>query len=70
MFDNLFYYKSGDRTFKNCIIVTVPGKDGFLWIDNLGQLHNAGMQIEVHNGDVQVLHDEDTGEMSYGWYNK
>lgn len=70
MFDNLFYYKSSDRTFKNCIIVTIPGKDGFLWIDNLGQLHNAGMQIEAHNGDVQVLHDEDTGEMSYGWYNK
>ena len=65
-----FYYNGTDRTFKNCIIVTVPGKDGFLWVDHLGQLHNAGMQIEAHNGDVQVLHDEDTGEMSYGWYNK
>lgn len=65
-----FYYNGTDRTFKNCIIVTVPGKEGFLWVDHLGQLHNAGMRIEVHNGDVQVLHDEETGEMSYGWHKK
>ena len=66
--ENLSSYDA-ERIFRNCTIITVPGKDGFLWIDNLGELHNGGMNISVRTGDVQVLYDSETGKMSYGWYN-
>lgn len=66
---NIYKYNN-ERTFRNCTIITVPGKDGFLWIDNLGELHNGGMNISVCTGDVQVLHDPETGKVSYGWYSK
>ena len=57
-----------ETTFSGCIIITVPGKDGFLWIDPLGDLHNAGMNIDVYSGHVQVLSRKDHSGLSYGWY--
>lgn len=55
-------------TFSGCTIITVPGQDGFLWLDPLGQLHNAGMNIRVTPGTVQVLADDVTRRISYGWH--
>lgn len=55
-------------TISGCVIITVPMKGGFLWIDPLGEVHNAGMDINVNNGSVQVLRHKDTGRLSYGWY--
>jgi hypothetical protein len=55
-------------TFSGCTIITVPGREGFLWIDPLGQLHNAGMNIHVNSGKVQVLVDDVTRRLSYGWH--
>jgi len=55
-------------TFSGCVIITIPGKDGFLWLDSLGDLHNAGMNINVYSGSVQVLRNKETGRLSYGWY--
>lgn len=55
-------------TFSGCTIITVPGQDGFLWLDTLGQLHNAGMNIRVNSGKVQILVDDVTRRLSYGWY--
>jgi len=57
----------GERTFHNCMVITVPGHDGFLWIEPGGTLHNADMSINVRLADVQVLFDSKTGEMSTGW---
>ena len=57
-----------ETTFPECVIITVPNRGGFLWLDALGQLHNAGMDIEVCSGSVQVLRQKDTGRLSYGWY--
>ena len=42
-----------ETTFSGCVIITVPNKGGFLWLDPGGELHNAGMGIEVHTGKVQ-----------------
>lgn len=57
-----------ETTFSGCVIITVPNKGGFLWLDPGGELHNAGMDIDVYSGSVQVLRQKDTGRLSYGWY--
>lgn len=64
--ENLSEYKN-ETTFSGCVIITVPGRDGFLWLEPSGLLHNAGMDIKVHSGKVQVLWNEEGGKMSYGW---
>ena len=64
--DNLGNYDSY-RDFRNCIVITVPGREGFLWIEPLGEIHNSGMEIEVHRADVQVLFNSKTGQSSAGW---
>jgi len=67
--ENLGQY-DGYRTFRNCVVITIPGKDGFLWIEPGGEIHNAEMDINVDLADVQVLFDSATGEMSTGWIKK
>lgn len=67
MIENLDQFDR-EVTFSGCTIITVPGQDGFLWLDSLGQLHNAGMNIRVNSGTVQVLVDDVTRRLSYGWY--
>lgn len=67
--DNLEQY-DGYRTFFNCVVITIPGRDGFLWIEPGGEVHNADMDINVTLADVQVLFDSATGKMSMGWTKK
>lgn len=64
--DNMEQYDS-ERTFHNCVVITVPGKSGFLWIEPNGEIHNSKMKIEVHRADVQVLYNPVTGKVSQGW---
>ena len=66
---NLGQY-DGERTFHNCVVITIPGRDGFLWIEPGGEVHNADMDINVSLADVQVLFDSKTGQMSTGWLKK
>jgi hypothetical protein len=67
MIENLDQFDR-EVTFSGCTIITVPGREGFLWLDSLGQLHNAGMNICVNSGKVQVLVDDVTRRLSYGWH--
>lgn len=63
--DNLDNF-DGYRTFRNCVVITIPGQAGFLWIEPNGEIHNPGMNINVDRADVQVLFDSETGRMSAG----
>jgi hypothetical protein len=58
------------RTFHNCVVITIPGRDGFLWIEPGGEVHNADMNINVTLADVEVFFDSATGKMSTGWIKK
>lgn len=58
------------RTFHNYVVITIPGRDGFLWIEPGGEVHNADMDINVTLADVEVFFDSATGKMSAGWIKK
>ena len=67
--ENLGQY-DGERTFHNCVVITIPGRDGFLWIEPGGEVHNADLKIDVRLADVYVFFNSETGEMSTGWLKK
>ena len=68
--DNLARFDAS-RTIEHCTVVYFDGIPGFAWYDRLGNRHTEGLQWPkvnvVHDANVELLYNSETGEKSAGW---